>query len=777
MVAARSKALVLLFVGIFPACAAAPPGNRPAPAAPVTQPAPAPSDLAPLLPETASRVSFAEMAKYPEPGWNIPRAARFSPDGKTLTFLMSEGGDRTMALHALDLSIPSATPRVLVRAADLASSTGGPSLQEELRNERQRKRIEGITDYAWASRSQAIVLPAAGDLFVRTEAGKLVRVTDTPEPELDPKISPDGTQVAFVRDDDVFVADVASGKVARAFKSPPAKGWTRGQSDFNHQEEFDEPSGLFWSSDGKRIIALEVNEGALETTPVLGFRKGKPDLMMQRYPVAGATNPTVRVRVAEIATHREAQLELPKSVPSDAYLGRIRSLPDGESVLLTALDRKQKTLALVLAAPGTSRTPRVVARFTAPEKGWIEVSDLVVHPGGKRAFLLGPSEGRQRPFEIDLGGDADAGTARTRVLTSGPGDATELVGYDETSQRLLFMATTADEPIGRQLFAVADGAAPVRLTTLPGTHEVTAAPRGGAWFDLHSSASVPPSATVHGAVDHVVGLPAVPEIAALGIRTPEPMVIETPDGVKLHGAVLAPRTIEPGKRYPLVLMVYGGPGVQTVVDRWAPRLLWQHLADRGFFVAQFDNRGSSGRGYDFATPIAGRLGEVELADQLTALDALGHRFPIDPDRAAIYGHSYGGFLALAAMLRAPGRFSVGIAGSPVTDWRLYDSGYTERFMGTPADDAAGYDASELSRLAPALGGHLLVVHALMDENVHFQNSANLFDALIAAKKPFDMFVFPGERHGYRSPAAREYAMQLVTRYLVEHLSSPRTEAR
>ncbi len=722
-------------------------------------------------------MTFTDMAKYPEPGWNIPRAVKFSPDGKTLTFLMSEGGDRTMALYALDLGAAAAAPRVLVRASDLASSATGPSLQEELRNERQRKRIEGITDYGWASRSQAIVLPAAGDVFVRTEAGKVVRVTDTPDPELDPKLSPDGSRVAFVRDDDVFVADVASGKVARAFKSSPAKGWTRGQSDFNQQEEFDEPSGLFWSSDGKRIIALEVNEGAVETTPVLGFRKGRPDLMMQRYPVAGATNPTVRVRVAELATQREAQLDLPKSVPADAYLGRIRSLPDGESLLLTALDRKQQTLAVVLAAPGTPRAPRVVARFRAPGKGWVEVGDVVIHPSGKRAFVLGPSEGRQRPFEIDLAGDDDAGTARTRVLMSGAGDAVELVGYDESSQRLLFTATTADEPIGRQLFAVADGAAPVRLTTLAGTHEVTAASRGGAWFDLHSSARVPPSATVRGAIEHVVPLPAAPEIAKLDLRTPEPMEIETPDGVKLHGAVLGPRTVEPGKRYPLVLMVYGGPGVQTVVDRWGPRLLWQHLADRGFFVAQFDNRGSSGRGYDFAGPIAGKLGEVELADQLTALDALTSRLPIDSARTAIYGHSYGGFLALAAMLRAPGRFAVGISGSPVTDWRLYDSGYTERFMGSPAENAAGYDAAELSRLAPALRGHLLVVHALMDENVHFQSSANLFDALVAAQRPFDMFVFPGERHGYRSPAAKEYAMQLVTRYLTRHLAPPPTAPR
>jgi len=724
-----------------------------------------------ILPESASRIEFADMAKYPEPGWQVPRAPKLSPDGRTLTYLMSETGDQEMSLFAIDLAEgASAKPHVLVRASELGDASKPPSLAEELRNERQRKRIEGIAEYAWAPKTGAIVIPAGGDLFVRRSDGTIVRVTDSEEAELDPKLSPDATKVAFVRGDDVFVADVASGKVSKPFRTALPKGTTRGQSDFNHQEEFDEPSGLLWSADGSRLVALEVDESPLATIPVLGYRAGQADLMMQRYPLAGTDNPRVKVRVVDLASHKESLLELPPSVPPDAYLGRLRFLPDGKSFLCVALDRKQQKLAVVLAAPGTGHPARVVARFEV-SKGWIEVPDLETSPDGKHAFVLGPSLGRQRLFEIDLAGDVDKGTGQLRVLTSGPGDDQSIVGYDEAKSRVLFTSTAGD-PIGRQLYAVDDKGTVERLTKEPGFHEVVMAPRSGAWFDLHSSHTAPPTATLHGAVDVDVPLPKDADLGRLPIRAPELVAVDGADGTKLYGAVLAPRTVQPGKSYPLVLMVYGGPGVQLVQDRWAARLLWQHLADRGFYVAQFDNRGSSGRGYDFATPIAGRLGEVELADQLAVVDQLERRYPLDASRLAIYGHSYGGFMTLEAMLRAPGRFRVGIAGSPVTDWRLYDSGYTERFMGMPTDNASGYESSDLTKLAGNLEGHLLVIHALMDENVHFQNTANLIDAFVAAKKPFDMFVFPGERHGYRSRAAKAYAMQLVTRYLTEHLGAP-----
>jgi len=217
------------------------------------------------------------------------------------------------------------------------------------------------------------------------------------------------------------------------------------------------------------------------------------------------------------------------------------------------------------------------------------------------------------------------------------------------------------------------------------------------------------------------------------------------------------------------VMVYGGPGAQMVLDQWAPKLFWQHLADRGFVVFQLDNRGAGGRGPAFEHVVYKQLGKLELKDQITGVEYLKTLPFVDPSRIGIYGGSYGGFMTALAMFKAPGVFKVGVSASPVTESELYDSGATERLLGTPKENPAAYDDTNLTKMVKGLQGRLLLMHGLMDENVHFQNTANLIDALIAENKLFDLFVFPGERHGYRSPSARKFANRKVASYFAEHL--------
>jgi dipeptidyl-peptidase-4 len=361
------------------------------------------------------------------------------------------------------------------------------------------------------------------------------------------------------------------------------------------------------------------------------------------------------------------------------------------------------------------------------------------------------------------------------MLTQGDWDVDSIAGVHEDGEdrgRVLFTGTLA-APLERRLHAVPIEGGPITtLTPERGVHAITASRDGSSFVDEHSARDRLPRAVVRsetGAEIAVLPVPEDPDVKRLAIRPAEIVEVKSPGGPTLYGALLTPRDMVPGQRYPTVVMVYGGPGVQMVHDSWAPRLLWQHLADRGFVVFQLDNRGSTGRGPGFQAPIHHHLGKAELADQLAGLDALAAMPFVDSSRVAIYGHSYGGFMAALAMLAAPGRFKVGIAGAPVTDWRLYDTGYTERYMGTPAENPAGYAESDLAPLARGLQGKLLLLHALMDENVHFDHSAHLIDALVAAQKRFDLFVFPGERHGYRNPAARKYAMSRVVDYLVENL--------
>ncbi len=282
-------------------------------------------DAAPILPESASQVTFERIAKFPEPGWQVPRQLHLSPDGKLVTYLRSEDGSDKMALFARDAS---GKESVLVRASDLVPEKP-ISREEELRGERQRRRITGVTDYAWADKANVMVVPLGGDVFVRGVDGAIQRVTETPEPEIDPQLCPTGAAIAYVRGSELYATDLGAKKHERALTHGAKPGITRGQSDFNGQEELDESHGFFWSPDCKHIAYLEVDERAVAEIPVMGYRGKAPDLMMQRYPVAGATNPAVTLQVYDFASSTSRAVTLPEGA---VYMGRFKFAPDGTSL-------------------------------------------------------------------------------------------------------------------------------------------------------------------------------------------------------------------------------------------------------------------------------------------------------------------------------------------------------------------------------------------------------------------------------------------------------------
>jgi dipeptidyl-peptidase-4 len=358
-----------------------------------------------------------------------------------------------------------------------------------------------------------------------------------------------------------------------------------------------------------------------------------------------------------------------------------------------------------------------------------------------------------------------------RTLTKGDWDVVSVEGVDEAGGRVLFVGTK-DGATQRHLYAARlDGEGDVvKLTPEPGVHTVKVDETGRAWVDVHSAHDRPPQAVVvrsGGSTQPLVPARVDPDIAALEIRPPELVALKTADGQPMDGLFLKPRSLT--GRHPAIVMVYGGPEAQLVWDRWAPHLLWQHLADRGFVILQVDNRGSGGRGRAFAQKVHKQLGKYELEDQVAAARYLSSLPYVDASRIGIYGHSYGGFMAALAMLDGQGVFAAGVAGSPVTDWRFYDTGYTERYLETPESNRDGYDASDLAKKAANLTGKLLLTHASMDENVHYANPARLVDALIAADKHFYLFVLPGERHGVRTPATRAYMPELIATFFAQNL--------
>ncbi|MFS8068108.1 MAG: alpha/beta fold hydrolase [Byssovorax sp.] len=712
-----------------------------------------------ILGAEASPIDFERIARFPEPGLQIPRAVGFSPDSERITYLQSESQGAEMALFGFDLATQKAS--VLVRASDLHKEDRPLSREEELRRERQRQKTSGITGYSWAKRADVMVIPHGGDLFVRGAGGVVTRLTDSKEPAIDPQLCPDGSQIAFVRKGELAVIDVKTKKETTLTQGAP-EGVTRGLSDFIGQEELDEPHGLWWSPTCDRILYLEVDERSVDLVPVMGFRGGKPDLMQQRYPRAGTKNATVKPGIIDPKTRKTIWLKTP---PGDRYFGRFTFLPDGKSLVFQSLTRDQKTLSFLRADVATGD---VTELWTETSPTWVTYED--VHALERSATLLATAiSGGHIHLETR---DPKTGK-RLAELTRGDWDVDHVAGVDEEKGLVYFVGTMTSK-VESHLYSVPlAGGTIEKITAERGVHAVTMSRDGKSWVDVHSASDRMPRAVVHGgaggAVKGELAIPHEAGIDKLRLRSPKIVTVESDAGDTLYGEILEPRTMEPGKRYPVIVMVYGGPGVQLVRDEWAPHLLWQHLADRGFVVFQLDNRGSAGRGPAFEAPIHKRMGEVELKDQLAGLDYLKTLPFVDTDRAGIYGHSYGGFMAALALLKAPDRFKVGVSGSPVTEWGRYDTGYTERYMATPAENPAGYAAADLAKMAKNLRGKLFLIHAMMDENVHFENSAHLIDALVEADKKFDLFVFPGERHGYRSPAARKYAMRLVVDYFVDNL--------
>jgi dipeptidyl-peptidase-4 len=701
----------------------------------------------------ASKIGIDHLGTYPAPGQRLPRAISFSPDGKQVTFLHGEERSRVLSLVSMDVETGATT--VLVRGADFAEKKR--SREEELRRERQRQMAEGVTEYRWAKKADAMVLPARGDVFLRTN-GALTRLTETPEPELDPRLCDDGSRVAYVRGAELFAMDVKTRKEHALTRG--VAGTTRGQSDYNGQEEFGERSGYAWAPGCDRIAFVEVDERKVGEVPVMGYREGKADLMMQRYPLTGATNPSVRAGVVDVTTRKTTWITLPPG--GERYMGRFTFSPDGKTLYVQTITRDQKQLALVAVDPATGKAREL---FTELSETWLEFATMRPLESGQRLLWTHAVAGHRHLAVRDA-----ATGAQIADLTSGDGNVDDVV--DEDGKSAWFVGAF-DGALERHLYSVPlAGGALTRLTREHGTHHAVVSPRHGRFVDLHSATDRPWAAPIRdasGTVTASLPIDVDPEYSSFDARPIELVTVPGPGGLPLFGALLRPRDVKAGERHPVIVMVYGGPHSHDVGDWHAPRLLWQHLADRGFVVFQLDNRGSNGRGPGFEAPIHRRMGQVELEDQLAGVEWLKKQSFVDGERVGIHGHSYGGFMTVLAMLKAPSVFKVGVAGSPVTDFSLYDSGYTERYMGTPHDNPEGYAGTDLTKLAGNLQGKLMLVHALMDENVHFDNTARLVDALVQSRKRFDMFVFPGERHGYRGPAARRYAMEGVVDYFVKNL--------
>ncbi len=689
-----------------------------------------------------------------------PEDLRWRSDGKQLTYILEDAETGARNLWAYD--VESGDKRILVSGEQL--SRMAPSLEAATNDERERERRRryAVASYLWSPDSTFLLFTSAGSLYLYDVAAENARLLTPNQVGVQyPKFSPDGRWVSYVFEHDLWIVPESGGD-PRRLTTGGSKDLLHGDLDWIYPEELAVRYAYAWSPDSSRIAFLEMDESRVPTYPIPTLTAIQPSVDLQRYPKAGDPNPRVRVGVVDAKSGRGPEDVVWLSVAAE-YIPRFDWMDAGRIVVQT-LNRAQTQLKLELAdATGRARTLHVER---SPD--WINVTDDLRFLGPDKGFLWTSERSGLRHIELF---DYDGKLKKT--LTSGEWEVNRIEGVNREAG-IVYYSADRDNPIGEDLYAVKlDGSDLGKQATGHGSHTITMNDQATAYADRHSSLTRPGGFAVRRLADSDgASIYEAPNLDEYEPIEPRLSTIETADGAVIRILLLTPPKIEPGKKLPLLVYVYGGPHAPTISDQWGSRgryLFHQYLARKGYVVAQIDDRASSLLGHKYEAALLRAYGPTALKDQLTAIDSLvdSNAF-IDPRRIGVWGWSGGGMATCVALTHSD-RFKVGVAAAPVTDWHLYDSIYTERYMGLPDDEKDAYATASCVKAAGNLSGRLMLIHGTADDNVHFQNTEQMIDALIKAGKSYDLRIYPGQTHGISDPRYRLHVFKQIERFLDENL--------
>ncbi|HLW23291.1 MAG TPA: S9 family peptidase [Steroidobacteraceae bacterium] len=703
---------------------------------------------------------------------------KISPDGTRVTYLKGrEDNKDRLDLWAYD--VESRQSRLLIDSRVLAPPEEHLSDEERSRRERQRTAsLSGIIEYGFAPSGRALLFPLDGRLYYYdlTRPAREALLAVAPEGGFitDATVSPRGAYLAYVRDQNLYTYDLAR-RAETALTHDGGGPIKNGMAEFVAQEEMDRSTGYWWSPDERHIAFARVDETAVPLTRRFEIAADNVRTFEQRYPAAGGPNVTIRLGVADRLSGALTWIDL--GPEQDIYLARVTWLPDGKTLAIQRESRDQHRLDLLFAdiASGTTRTV-----LSEHSDTWIELGDELTFLRRSHEFIWASMrDGHRHLYLYETSGRL------VRQLTAGDWDVDDfhgraIKGIDER-HRWVYFTATEKSPTERHLYRASletpDPHEVLRISREDGLHAVALAPQARFYVDQFNSREQPLQVSLRDLDGRLIEFllenrldrthPDAPYLADNAMPTFGTLTAS--DGQTLHYRLFLPPHLEPKRRYPALVEVYGGPGVQRVLNGWSGGTFTQILTRAGYIVFQLDNRGSAGRGTRFQAPIHGRLGEVELADQVLGARWLATQSYVDPDRIGVHGWSYGGYMTLMLLLKAPDLFKAGVAGAPVTDWTLYDTHYTERYLGTPQANAAGYAASSVLPYADRLNGALLVMHGMADDNVLFLHSTKLFRRLQDLGKPFETMVYPGGKHGLMREHDGRHGYATMLRFFDAHL--------
>jgi len=596
------------------------------------------------------------------------------------------------------------------------------------------------------------------------ESGRMISYN--PEPEIPgvrgrmygEVLSPDLNYRAYTRDYNLYVKTL-KGKETQ-LTTGGHKDLRKGFPDWVYPEELAQYDVFWWSPDSTRIAYMQFDEYPVRKYPIVHDVSPSPRLEMQSYPKSGANNPIITFFIVDVKTKKTVRIE--SGMENNIYLLRGKWTPDGKLFTYQRLNRLQNRLELFAADPVTGKTRRILSD---EDPCYVE-ADFDLHFLSDNRHFLWTSErsGWNEIYLYDMDG------RQVRQITDAKLPIDSILAVDEDGGWIFFSGAESRGLETHAYRVKLDGSGFSRLTKAAGTHRTAFSPNGKYFTDLFTSFDTPTTVTLHRGDGKLIRKLGESEISQefldLDLIAPEHFIFKSADGkYDLDGVIYKPAHFERGDRYPLIMSVYGGPGAKRVFNRYLGNDGNQALAQLGFIVASIDHRGISRRGKAFQNLMYMNLGRIELEDHVAAAEFLGAKPFVNADRVGIFGHSYGGYMTCIAMLKAPDVFHVGVAGAPVTDWRNYDSIYTERYMRRPQDNPEGYRLGSCMTYAKDLKGRLAIHHGAVDDNVHPGNTIQLVQELLKHNKDFDLMIYPEQQHGIRFRRYREARVE----FFIEHL--------
>lgn len=699
----------------------------------------------------------------------VAKGVKISPDGLRVTYLQGKVDDYNQQ-DLWEYNIADGEKRLLVDSALLL--VGEEVLDEVELARRERKRISasGIVEYEFSPDGEALLFPLGGDIYYLPIGGEVQRLTSTEATETNAKVSPLGGYVSYIREQNLYIINLDTG-VERAITTLGGDAISYGMADFAAQEEMYRFSGYWWSKDDKNIAYTRVDESNVNLMQRFEIDADGVTIIPQRYPFAGTPNPVVELFTIELASNAVTEVEL--GADKDFYLARVNYSLDG-TLAVQKQSRDQKRLDLIFVDPDTKAQTIVV---TDTSDTWLNLhSNLTFIEGGAKFIWTSERSGFNHAYLYAKDGTLVRELTEGNWILSPTGRAGGAIRAVDEAAGYLYVTGWRDTPTEKHLYKVPlSGGESVSLTEVGGWHDTWVANDGSFFVDNGQNSTRPPYTAIRDGEGRL--LTYIVENALDENHAYYPYLadnsnrsfgrLEADDGTMLDYQIYLPTDFDASKKYPTLVFLYGGPGSQRVKKVWQVDDR-QVFARNGYVVFTIDNRGAENRGTAFENVLYHNMGDVEVRDQVLGANYLKSLPFVDGDNMGVYGWSYGGYMTLMMMFKEPDVFKAGVSASPVTDWRLYDTHYTERYLGDP-NDGDVYEKTSPITYVDGLTGKLLLTHGMADDNVFFDNTVQLLSALQSARKQFDLMTYPGKRHHFAGADSNAHIWQLQLEFFDRNL--------